>query len=95
MNNSDTWWQITDDSLAVTLAEWAFLLLIMIGLNWWIKPLVIYPPENPTTRKILGLFFKFTPAPRLDFLDDKTTPEYTPPVSVLHVALSSDKIFKN
>ncbi len=89
INNSD-WWEITYDSLAVTLVEWAFLLLIMIGLNWWIKPLVIHPPQNPTARKVLGFFFKLTPVARLDFEDDDTSPpEYTPPVSVLlHTRLS-------
>lgn len=77
VDNGDTWWQITKDSLAVTLMEWALVLLIVIGLNWWMNPLVIYPPENPTIRKIAGVFFKLTPrlqAPR------SPPPEYTPEV---------------
>ena len=79
ITNTDTWWQITEDSLAVTLVEWSTVLLVMIGLNWWLKPLVIYPPDNPVYRKIAGFFFKLTPRPKLA---ETPPPEYTPPVRV-------------
>ena len=83
LDNGDTWWQITSDSLAVTLSEWAFVLLVAIGLNWWLKPLVIHPPENPTKRKILGFFFKLTPIPNLNDPESKSPPpDYTPQVDV-------------
>ena len=83
VNNPGDWWQVTDTSLLVTLAEWTFLLLVAIGLNWWMKPLVIHPPDNPITRKILGFFFKLTSMPKLDFEDSSIPTDYTPPVSSL------------
>ncbi len=89
VNNPDTWWQVTDDSLFITLAEWTFLLLVAIGLNWWVKPLVIHPPDNPTTRKILGFFFKLTPMPKLDFVDNSMPADYTPPVSIISLFVCS------
>lgn len=83
IDNGDTWWQITTDSLAVTLTEWAVVLLVAIGLNWWMNPLVIYPPENPTIRKIVGFFYKLTPRPKSKDPEGKSPPpDYTPQVDV-------------
>lgn len=62
-NNADTWWQITTDSLATVLTEWSVVMLIFIGLNWWMAPLVIYEPRDRIKRKILGALFKLTPRP--------------------------------
>lgn len=80
MNNLSTWWLIEKETLATTLMEWAIVLLIMIGLNWWMGPLKIYEPKNPTTKMILGLFVKFTPRRRYRSSEDK--PEFIPPDAV-------------
>jgi hypothetical protein len=61
VNNSDTWWQITMDSLATVLMEWTIVLAVLVGLNWWLSPLVIHRPQNPTLAKILGFFFVLSP----------------------------------
>ncbi len=76
INNKDTWWQIKIDSLATVLTEWAVVLLVFIGLNWWMAPPTIYEPTNPVKRKILGVFCKLTPR------DPPPTPPtvYTPKV---------------
>ena len=61
LTNSSTWWQFQTESLAVVLTEWAVVILVLIGINWWMKPLVIYEPRNHHAKKILGFFFKLTP----------------------------------
>lgn len=76
MNNPDTWWQITIDSLATVLTEWAVVLLVFIGLNWWLSPLVIYEPRNRKWRKVLGLFVTLQPG----FSPPPTPPIHTPQV---------------
>lgn len=76
VTNTSTWWLIEKDTLATTLMEWAFVLLIMIGLNWWMGPLKITEPRNPLARKILGLFFKLTPRRRYYSSEDRISATY-------------------
>ena len=64
------------DSLATVLTEWAVVILVFIGLNWWLGPPTIYEPNNPTKKKILGFFFKLTPLK----LPPTPPPVYTPKV---------------
>ena len=78
LENSSTWWQFHTESLAVVLTEWAVVILVLIGLNWWMGPLVIHEPKNRHAKRVLGFFFKLTPRqvyrePRLD-LEQSTTP---------------------
>ena len=80
VTNLSTWWLIEKETLATTLMEWAIVLLTMIGLNWWMGPLKIHEPKNPTTKKILGLFVKFTPRRRYFSSEDK--PEFITPNQV-------------
>ena len=61
LNNKSTWWQFHTESLAVVLTEWATVILVLVGLNWWMGPLVIYEPRNRHAKRILGFFFKLTP----------------------------------
>ena len=61
VNNPGTWWQITIDSLATVLTEWSVVLLVFIGLNWWMAPPTIYEPRGNLERKILKRLFKLTP----------------------------------
>jgi hypothetical protein len=61
--NPGTWWQITIDSLAIVLTEWSVVMLVFIGLNWWMAPPTIYEPKGETKRKILGALFNLTPRP--------------------------------
>lgn len=61
ISNPDTWWQITIDSLATVLLEWVVVLSIVIGLNWWLRPLVIHKPRNRILARILGCFLVLTP----------------------------------
>lgn len=68
INNGSTWWQITEDSLAVTLIEWAVGMLIFIGLNWWMVPLIVPPPKSKFWRRVLGALVKFTPVSPTDSL---------------------------
>lgn len=76
VTKSSTWWLIEKDSLATTLTEWSIILLVMIGLNWWMGPLKIPEPSNRDARKILGLFFKLTPRRRYFSSEDAIiTPE--------------------
>ncbi len=64
VNNPDSWWQITVDSLATVLTEWLVVLLVFTGLNWWLKPLVIYSPRNdPKLKTLLGMFFRLSRRP--------------------------------
>lgn len=72
VTNLSTWWLIEKETLATTLMEWAIVLLTMIGLNWWMGPLKIPEPKNPTAKKILGLIFKLTPKRRYYSSEDKT-----------------------
>lgn len=75
---TDTWWLITTDSLGTVLTEWAVVLLVFIGLNWWMKPLQIREPKNPTAKKILGFFVRLK---KRDFKEERTpAPRYTPKV---------------
>lgn len=60
-NNGSTWWQFQSESLAVVLTEWAVVLLVLIGLNWWMGPLAIQEPRDRNTKRVLGFFFKLTP----------------------------------
>ena len=73
VTKQSTWWQIEKDTLATTLMEWAIVLLLVIGLNWWMGPLKITEPRNYYTRKVLGLFFKLTPRRRYYSSQDKPT----------------------
>ena len=73
VTKQSTWWQIEKDTLATTLMEWAIVLLLVIGLNWWMGPLKIKEPKNYYTRKVLGLFFKLTPRRRYYSSQDKPT----------------------
>ena len=76
INNPDTWWQITIDSLATVFTEWAVVFLALIGLNWWMSPLVIYQPNNQTLKsKILDTFFNLTPKP-LEYNNQETSGSY-------------------
>ena len=61
VTNSSTWWQFHTESLAVVLTEWAVVILVLIGLNWWMHPLVIKEPRNRYAKRVLGFFFKLTP----------------------------------
>jgi hypothetical protein len=61
VTNSSTWWQFHTESLAVVLTEWAVVILVLIGLNWWMHPLVINEPRNRHAKRVLGFFFKLTP----------------------------------
>ena len=61
VTNSSTWWQFHTESLAVVLTEWAVVILVLIGLNWWMHPLVINEPRNRYAKRVLGFFFKLTP----------------------------------
>lgn len=82
LTNSSTWWQFHTESLAVVLTEWAVVILILIGLNWWMKPLVIYEPNDRNAKRVLGFFFKLIPKlyqPKSD-LEQSTAPSV--PVSV-------------
>ena len=72
VTNSSTWWLIETDTLATTLMEWAIILLIFIGLNWWMGPLKIYEPKDRFSRTVLGLIFKFTPRRKFHSSEDKT-----------------------
>lgn len=72
VTNKSTWWLIETDTLATTLMEWAIILLVFIGLNWWMGPLKIYEPNNRHLKFILGLFFKLTPRRRFHSSEDKT-----------------------
>jgi hypothetical protein len=49
-----SWWQFSTESLAMTLSQWAGVLLVTIGLNWWVLPLSISPPSNPLLRRLVG-----------------------------------------
>lgn len=51
------WYAFTKDSFFTTLSEWLFVLFVLIGLNWWMKPLNIRP-RDPSTRfwKFIGFF---------------------------------------
>ena len=80
VTNLSTWWLIEKETLATTLMEWAIVLLTMIGLNWWMGPLKIDEPKNPTTKKILGLFVKFTPRRR--YFSSEEKPEFITPDQV-------------
>ena len=75
ITNSSTWWQFHTESLAVVLTEWAVVILVLIGLNWWMHPLVIYEPRNRHTKRVLGFFFKLTPKPYQSDLEQSKTPE--------------------
>ena len=72
VTNSSTWWLIETDTLATTLMEWAIILLIFIGLNWWMGPLKIYEPKDRFSRTVLGLIFKLTPRRKFHSSEDKT-----------------------
>jgi hypothetical protein len=72
VTNSSTWWLIETDTLATTLMEWAIILLIFLGLNWWMGPLKIYEPKDNFSKTILGLIFKLTPRRRFHSSEDKT-----------------------
>ena len=78
VNNGDTWWQIKIDSLATVLTEWSVVLLVFIGLNWWLGPPTIYEPRGKLEKRVLGFFFKMTPreAP------PTPPPAYTPTVGL-------------
>ena len=54
LTNSSTWWQFQTESLAVVLTEWSVVILVLIGINWWMKPLVIYEPKNRHAKRVLG-----------------------------------------
>ena len=73
MTKGSTWWLIETDSLATTLMEWAIVLLVMIGINWWMGPLKIYEPKNRYARLILGVIFKFTPRKRYHSSEESST----------------------
>ena len=72
VTNSSTWWLIETDTLATTLMEWAIILLVFIGLNWWMGPLKIYEPKDRFSKTVLGLIFKLTPRRRFHSSEDKT-----------------------
>ena len=61
LTNQSTWWQFHTESLAVVLTEWAVVILVLIGLNWWMGPLTIPEPRSSGARRVLGFFFKLTP----------------------------------
>ena len=61
LTNKSTWWQFQTESLAVVLTEWAVVILVLIGLNWWMGPLTIPEPRSRGARRVLGFFFKLTP----------------------------------
>jgi len=77
--NLDTWWQITVDSLATVLTEWAVVVLVLIGLNWWMGPLQIREPQNHKMKKVLGFFVKFRDSPTKE--NSSFTSKYTSSVS--------------
>lgn len=77
-DNPDTWWQITIDSLATVLTEWSVVMLVFIGLNWWMAPPIIYEPKGRIRRKVLGALFRLTPRP----LPPTPPPAYTPKVVI-------------
>ena len=81
VTNTSTWWLIEKETLATTLMEWAIVLLIVIGLNWWMGPLKIQEPNGYYKKKILGLFFKLTPRRRYYSSENKPT-EYISPTAV-------------
>ena len=72
VTNTSTWWLIETDTLATTLMEWAIIILVFIGLNWWMGPLKIYEPKNRYLKFALGLVFKLTPRRRFHSSEDKT-----------------------
>jgi hypothetical protein len=72
VTNSSTWWLIETDTLATTLMEWALILLIFLGLNWWMGPLKIYEPKDNFSKTVLGVIFKLTPRRRFHSSEDKT-----------------------
>ena len=82
VTNSSTWWQFHTESLAVVLTEWAVVILVLIGLNWWMHPLVIYEPRNRHTKRVLGFFFKLTPKP---YKPSDLEQSKSPQVSVLAI----------
>ena len=73
MTNKSTWWLIETDTLGTTLMEWAIVLLVLLGINWWMGPLKIYEPKNRYAKFVLGLIFKFTPRRRFYSSEDKTS----------------------
>lgn len=80
-SNPDTWWQITIDSLATVLLEWVVVLSVVIGLNWWLNPLVIHKPRNRILAGILGCIFVLAP---YSFTPPTPPPIHTPQVYCLH-----------
>lgn len=92
VTNSSTWWLIETDTLSTTLMEWAIILLVFIGLNWWMGPLKIYEPKDRFSRTVLGLIFKLTPRRRFHSSEDKTifpTPDAVRIIPTLQFVLIS------
>ncbi|CAI8024003.1 Uncharacterized sodium-dependent transporter HI_0736, partial [Geodia barretti] len=80
-----SWWQLSTESLAMTLSQWAGVLLVTIGLNWWLLPHTISPPSNPLLRRLLGTLVIYhdnrgTPPPEADPPSSTLTKE--PPVDL-------------
>ena len=76
VTNTSTWWQFHTESLAVVLTEWAVVILVLIGLNWWMGPLTIHEPKDLHAKRVLGFFFKLTPRqqPSHEDLEQSRTP---------------------
>ena len=49
-----------------THTQWGIVALIVLALNWFIRPLTIEPPKNLTLRRILGLFIQYKELVRPD-----------------------------
>eukprot|EP00731_Ephydatia_muelleri_P011023 Em0005g1609a len=66
-----TWWQLSRDSLAMVLTQWSIVALVVLALNWFMKPLSVGPPRNVKLRKLIGFFVRYEEPVRCDGVEER------------------------
>ena len=44
----------------IMMVQWAGVLLVVIGLNWWLAPLTVSPPHHPLLRRSVAAIYTCT-----------------------------------